>query len=438
VRNGADGYQMEHRLHCRNGTWRWVLSSATPYRDAAGLIHTWLGTTTDIHDRVTTEEQVRQAQRLQAVGILAGGMAHEVNNMMSVVMGFGELVLAALGKEHPQRGDIAEMVRACGRATAVTRQLLAFSRQQVLKTSVVDVNVVVGELTHAVIRLLGSDRRLETSLSSTPLRVLIDRVQIEQVLINLVLNAREATPSEGMIVVETSATVLDAYSSPAAEGEPGAYVRLVVRDNGRGMSTDALARAFEPFFTTKASGKGCGLGLSMVHGVLKQSGGQVRIESAPGEGTVVTVYLPMAEAAVTAAEPIVAGPATGETVLVVEDETVMRSLARRVLEGQGYCVLQAPNGAAAVDFVTEHPGEVDLLLTDLVMSRMNGDELAERIAKCAPELPVLFMSGFGEEDMVRGEASLPHAAFIPKPITSDSLAAAVRELLANARTWTTA
>jgi two-component system cell cycle sensor histidine kinase/response regulator CckA len=439
VRTGADRYQMEHRLHCRNETWRWVLSSATPYRDAAGVIHTWLGTTTDIHDRVTAEEQLRQAQRLQAVGILAGGMAHEVNNMMSVVMGFGELVLAAIAKDHPQRADIAEMVRAGARATAVTRQLLAFSRQQVLKPIVVDANVVITELTHAIVRLLGSDRRLEVVPSRTPLRVVTDRVQIEQVLINLVLNARDATSSGDTIVIETSAVELDDSSLPAVEGEPGDYVRLVVRDDGVGMSPDVVARAVEPFFTTKAPGQGTGLGLSMVHGVLKQCGGQVQIESVPGEGTVVSVYLPRAEVDVTPAEPFVAAvPASGETVLVVEDEAAVRSLARRVLEGQGYTVYQAPNAATALDFVAEHPREIDLLLTDIMMPGMNGVELAEKIAERDPGLPVLFMSGYSKDELIQRGISLSSAAFIPKPIPPEVLATAVRELLAHARTSTTA
>jgi PAS domain S-box-containing protein len=439
VRSSADRYEIEHRMRYRDGTWRWVHTSANPYRRADGAIHTWLGTTADIHDRVTAEEQLRQTQRLQAVGGLAGGMAHEVNNMMSVVMGFGELVLDAIGKDHPQRADIEEMVRAGARATAVTRQLLAFSRQQVLKPTVVDVNVVVAELTTALVRVLGSDRRLEVVPSLVPLKVDTDRGQIEQVLINLAINARDATSTGGVILVETSAVELDATTSPPAEGEPGSFVRLAVRDDGAGMSPDVLARAFEPFFTTKAPGKGTGLGLSMVHGVVKQSGGQVRIDSAPGEGTSVAVYLPRVEAAITETEPVVAaGQAGGETVLVVEDEPAVRSLARRVLESQGYTVYQAPNGAAALDFVARHPGEVDIVLTDIVMPRMNGRELAEKITERAPGLPVLFMSGYSEEEIGRRGVSILPTELIPKPITPEVLAAAVRARLDQARTSTTA
>jgi PAS domain S-box-containing protein len=433
VRTGSNRYQMEHRLHCRNGTWRWVLSSATPYRDMAGVIHTWVGTITDIHERVTAEEHLLQAQRLQAVGSLAGGMAHEVNNMMSVIVGLGELVLSSIGKDHPQRNDVAEMVRAGARATGVTRQLLAFSRHQVLKPRVVDVNVVVTELTHAIVRLLGSDRQLEVAPSPVPLLVVTDRAQIEQVLVNLVLNARDATPPHGTIHVETSAVRLDGAGTPAAEGEPGPYACLLVRDNGSGMAPDVLAHAFEPFFTTKLPGKGAGLGLSMVHGVVKQSGGQVGIESAPGAGTSVSVYLPMAESeTATAASPDQSQHPTGETILVVEDETAMRSVARRVLEAQGHHVYQTPDVGAALDFIAAHPHEIDLLLTDLAMPRVNGQDLAAKVAGCAPHLPVLFMFGLGEEETVKQCGMFPQVAFIPKPITSDSLATAIRELHANA------
>jgi two-component system cell cycle sensor histidine kinase/response regulator CckA len=263
--------------------------------------------------------------------------------------------------------------------------------------------------------------------------VVTDRSQIEQVLINLVLNSRDATSSGDAIFIETSAVELDLSTSPPVEGEPGSYVSLVVRDTGRGMSTDVLAHAFEPFFTTKTPGKGTGLGLSMIHGVLKQCGGQVRIESVPGKGTVVSVYLPMAESEVTSSErEVPVAPTTGETVLVVEDETVVRSLARRVLECEGYTVYQAPTGTAALDFVADHPGVVDLLVTDLELPQMSGRELADKIAECAPELPVLFMSGYGEEEIIQRGVALRQAAFIPKPITSDMLTTAVRELLARA------
>jgi PAS domain S-box-containing protein len=433
VSAGTGRYQVEHRMRHHDGTWRWMLAVAVPYRDANGVVHTWLGTTTDIHDRVTAEEQVRETQRLQAVGKLAGGVAHEVNNMMSVVMGFGELVLDQLEPDQPERDDIAAMVRAAERATAVTGQLLAFSRQQVLKPVVVDVNLVVSELTPTLQRVLGSDRRLEVISRAPRPRVVIDRTQIEQVLINLVANARDATKTNGLVMVETSTVQLDGKISQP-EGEPGPFVRLAIRDDGVGMSPEVLARAFEPFFTTKLPGKGTGLGLSMVHGVIRQSGGQVHIDSPPGGGTTVAVYLPLVEHELTPPEPARSAPrGAGETILVVEDEPVVRSLALRVLESQGYIVYQAPNGAAALEFLVTHPGEVDLVLTDIVMPRLNGRELAERLAETAPDLPVLFMSGYSDDEILHRGVLPGGATLIPKPITPEALSVAVRDRLARSR-----
>jgi PAS domain S-box-containing protein len=434
VRTGEDRYQIEHRMHYHDGTWRWVLTTAVPYRDADGVVHTWLGTTTDIHDRVAAEEQLRETQRLQAVGKLAGGVAHEVNNMMSIVMGFGELVLEQLEPEHPERSDVAEMVRAAERATAVTRQLLAFSRQQVLKPVVVDLNGVVTDLTSTLQRVLGSDRRLEIVARAPQLRVVIDRGQIEQVLVNLIANARDATDTNGLVIVETSAVRLDGQTDRPEEGVTDHFVRLAVSDDGMGMPPEVLARAFEPFFTTKLPDKGTGLGLSMVHGVVQQSGGQVRIDSASGKGTTVAVYLPLVQAEIAPVEAVRSAPrGAGETVLVVEDEPVVRSLALRVLESQGYIVYQAPNGAAALEFLATHPGEVDLVLTDIVMPRMNGRELAERLAQATPELPVLFMSGYSDDEILQRGILPGGATLISKPITPQTLSVAVRDRLARAR-----
>ncbi len=430
-RGGAGRFQIEHRLLSSDGGWRWMLTTALPYRDAQGVIRKWYGSTTDVHDRVSAEEQMRQAQRLQAAGKLAGGMAHEVNNMMSAVLGFGELVLAGLGPDHPLRSDVEEMIRAGARAAQVTRQLLAFSRQQVLRPAVLDVNTVVTELTPVLQNLLGADRRLETILSAAPVRVVADRGQIEQVLINLAVNARDATETNGVIIVETGIVHLDATTAVQSQGddrERGWFVRLAVRDNGSGMAPDVIARAFEPFFTTKPVGKGTGLGLSMVHGIAQQSGGEVRIESTPGAGAAVSVYLPRVEAQVAEAAPARAVPrATGESVLVVEDEAVVRSLVRRLLEQQGYTVYQAPNGRAALDFLAGNPGAVHLVLTDIVMPLMNGLALGEEIRRKYPALPVLYMSGYSGDDMAQRGLTLSGAPFLQKPLTREALAAAVRD-----------
>ena len=283
------------------------------------------------------------------------------------------------------------MVRAGARAADVTRQLLAFSRQQVLNPSVLDISLVVTELVPALRRLIGSDRRLDIRLSRKAVRAIADRLQLEQVLINLAANARDATTTNGVIVIETETVTLDAESPRLHREEgaaPGPYVRISVRDDGTGMSPDTLARAFEPFFTTKAVGHGTGLGLSMVYGIAKQSGGHVHIESTLGSGTAVSVYLPFVEGDVTpthGTSEVARG--NGERILVLEDEPVVRSLAQRGLEAAGYRVYQAPNGAAALQFLATEADQVDLVLTDVVMPNMNGQQLAEAIRQRYPGLP---------------------------------------------------
>jgi len=430
VRTGAERFQVEHRLRAGEDAWRWMLTTAVPYRDTAGTILTWLGITTDIHERVLAEEQIRQSQRLQSVGQLAGGMAHEVNNMMSVVMGYGELLLQQLGPDEPMRKDIQEMVKAGGRSAAITRQLLAFSRQQVLRPTVIDVGAVVAELTPALQRVLGSDRRLEVVQASRETRTVVDRTQLEQVLVNLVANARDATAGNGMVVIETRDLELASADVDVGEGSPGRYVRLTVHDDGAGMPPEVQARAFEPFFTTKPIDRGTGLGLSMVHGVVRQSGGFIRLTSAPGEGTSIAIHLPLVTDAVTAsrAEPT-GGRGGGERILVVEDESVVRSLVCRALEEAGYQVFQAPNGAAALDYVHANAGQIDLVLSDVVMPRLNGLELMARLRELSPRLPVLLMSGYSTDEVQRRGGVESGVTILPKPITPAVLTAAVRDSL---------
>jgi two-component system cell cycle sensor histidine kinase/response regulator CckA len=437
VRTRAPRFQAEHRLRRHDGTWRWMLTTALPYRDRHGQVQQWFGATTDIHDRVIAEQQIRQAQRLQAAGKLAGGMAHEVNNMMSAVLGFGELALQALEPTHPVRLDVSEMIKAGARAADVTRQLLAFSRQQVLKPTVIDIGTVVTELTPVLQQLAGSDRRLEVILTAPRVRTLADRSQIEQVLINLVSNARDATGTDGVILVDVGIVSLDASAldrDTESGVEPGRFARLAIKDNGAGMPPDIAARAFEPFFTTKPVGQGTGLGLSMVHGIAQQSGGFAWIDSKAGEGTTVAFYLPLVEADLTPdALVLEVTRGKGEGVLIVEDEAVVRSLARRVLEAYGYIVYQAPNGGVALDFLATHLGEIDLVLTDIVMPRMSGQELAQRIGERYPHIPVLFMSGYSGDEIVQRGLMLAGLPFIPKPWTAEQLARAVRDQLDRAR-----
>jgi two-component system cell cycle sensor histidine kinase/response regulator CckA len=412
-----------------DGMFRVVLFVAEPSLDADGAVKAWLGTITDVHDRTVADRQLREVQRLQAVGKLAGGVAHEVNNMMSAVLGFGELVLEELPTDHPQRSDVEQIVRAGMRASDVTRQLLAFSRQQVLTPVVLDLNELVDELTPTLRRLVGSDRRLDVRKSATPVNIIADKSQVEQVIINLVSNAKDATTTNGVVRIE-----LEGLPYRGDHNRDDYFARLTVRDDGVGIAPDVLDRVFDPFFTTKPVGQGTGLGMSMVHGIIQQSGGRISIESTVGTGTTVTVLLPLVDEPVSPQqEALPPSRARGETVLVVEDEPVVRSLARRALESAGYTVQMAPNGAAAIEFLLAHPGEIDLILTDVVMPNMNGRQLSEHIARTHPELPVLFMTGYPGEDILQRGLIPVGTSYVQKPFTLAALAGAVRTKLDEAR-----
>jgi two-component system, cell cycle sensor histidine kinase and response regulator CckA len=392
----------------------------------------WFGSTTDIHDRAIAEEQLRQAQRLQAVGKLAGGMAHEVNNMMTVVVGSASFALRELEPGSAVYNDIQEIVGAANRATEVTRQLLAYSRQQVLRPTVLDVNEVIEQLTGTLERLLGTDRQLVVRPSRELVRVRADRTQIEQVLINLAVNARDATTGGGVISIEAELVKFDgAGGEPEAEA-PGDFVRIAVKDDGIGMSADVVARVFEPFFTTKPPGAGTGLGLSMVYGIVNQSGGFARVDSTPGLGTVVAVYLPLVREAPTTEEAAGEAPrGEGESILVVEDDPKVRTLAVRALLSYGYAVYEAPNGAAALHFLATRLGQIELVLTDIVMPGMTGQDLARSIRSQYPDLPILCMSGYTGDEMTARGIMVQGVPFIQKPFTLAALARAVRQVLAH-------
>ncbi|HKU62843.1 MAG TPA: PAS domain S-box protein [Gemmatimonadales bacterium] len=389
----------------------------------------------DVTERKRMDEQLRRAERMQAAGRLAGGMAHEVNNMMTGVIGFAEFLLRGLAPDDPRRSEVQEIIRAGSRAADVTRQLLAFTRQQLLHPEVLAINAVVLGLEKMLRHSLGENHELELRLSSELRDIRADRGQLEQVLINLILNARDAMVARGRVTIATSAAELDeAYASRHGDiGIPaGAYVLLSVSDTGSGMDPEVQAKIFEPFFTTKPVGQGTGLGLSTVYGIVKQSGGFIWCYSEAGLGSTFKVYLPVLHVAPAEPTPIArpAAPRGGsETVLVVEDEDVVRAMACRGLREHGYTVLEARNGAEAIALVEGRLASIDLVVSDVVMPEVGGRELAARLARLDPALPVLYMSGYTGEDVVQRGLMDPGAPFQQKPFSPDGLARTVRELL---------
>jgi PAS domain S-box-containing protein len=386
----------------------------------------------DVTDERQLTEQLRQAQRLEAVGQLAGGIAHDFNNLVTIVKVNGELLSQSLGATDPRRRDVEEIQEAADRAAGLTRQLLAFSRRQLLQPRVLALNVVIAGMSPLLGRLIGEDIELAVLPSPSDVHVSADAGQLEQVLVNLVVNARDAMPSGGRITVETSIVELDhEMVARHAMVVPGAYAMLAVSDTGIGMSSDVQKRIFEPFFTTKDPGKGTGLGLATVYGIVQQSGGYIWVYSEPGHGTTFKVYLPSVAATPRADTEAVAPriPRGTETVLLVEDDEAVRGLAARVLGRQGYTVLQAPSGSDALTLAHQYAGHIHLLLTDVVMPQMNGRQLAEHLFQIRPATRVLFMSGYTDDDIIRRGLLDLETAFLEKPFTVESLAETTRQTL---------
>ena len=380
-----------------------------------------------------TKDQLAHAQKMEAVGLLAGGVAHDFNNLLMVITGRSDLLLHRLAPEAPVRQDL-ELIKATGeRAADLTRQLLAFSRKQMLQPKVLNLNVVVQGLARMLERLIGEDIELHAALDPALGMAKTDPGQIEQVLMNLAVNARDAMPDGGHLTIETSNVELDAaYASHRVGARPGPHVMLAVTDTGHGMDENTRARIFEPFFTTKEVGKGTGLGLSTVHGIINQSGGTIWVYSEPGKGTTFKIYLPRTEDDVErvdhrrAATP----PAGGsETILLVEDEKGVRDLVRDVLETCGYTVLEARHGIEALAVARRHGGPIDLLLTDAVMPQMGGPELAECLVALQPGLKVLYMSGYTERTVVHHRVLDADVPYLQKPVTVDAVTRRVREVL---------
>ena len=386
-------------------------------------------------ERRGLEAQLQQAQKMEAVGQLAGGIAHDFNNLLTVITSYGAMVLADLPRESPHTTDVQEILNAANRASSLTRQLLAFSRRQVLQPNVLDLNALTGNLEKMLRRLLREDIQLVTRFEPRIALVNADAGQLEQVIVNLVVNARDAMPRGGRIAIETSNVALgDGYGPMHANTSPGPYVLLTVSDTGKGMDKTTQAHIFEPFFTTKPVGQGTGLGLSTVYGIVKQSGGYIWVYSEIDRGTTFKIYLPAVSGTPKASDGerdaqavLPGGP---ERILLVEDEPNVRRIARRILERNGYTVLEASNGAEALRVLERRQEPINLVLTDLVMPEMGGRELASKLRIVSPTSRILFMSGYTEDAVLRQSAMEPGAMFLDKPFTFDTLIRKVREALA--------
>jgi two-component system, cell cycle sensor histidine kinase and response regulator CckA len=382
---------------------------------------------------VRTEEQLRHAQKMEAVGRLAGGVSHDFNNLLSVVLSYTDMILSDLKSDDPMRADIEEIRKAGLRAADLTRQLLTFSRQQVVLPKVIDLNQSIAGMEKMLGRLLGADVEVTLLPAARLGKVKADPGQIEQVIMNLAVNARDAMPDGGKLTIQTNNAELDEhYASEHLGVTAGPHVMLAVTDTGIGMAPETQAQIFEPFFTTKEKGKGTGLGLSIVFGIAKQSGGHVWVYSEPGKGTTFKVYLPRtdARADVSPSQPPPAEGGRGsETILLVEDDEQVRALARGILRRSGYTVLEAPGAGEALLAVEQYGARINLIVSDVVLPRMNGPQLVERIRISRPDIRVLFMSGYTDEAIIQHGILDSGVTFLQKPITPDALTRKVREAL---------
>jgi len=433
VRKGVATFAEPLEIERFDGVRRFVLVSALAIRDENGRIVGAIETNEDVTDQRRLEQQFLQAQKMEAVGRLAGGVAHDFNNLLSVILGRGAMLQAMLPPEAKTRRHIDEILAASERAAALTRQLLAFGRRQVLQRRPVDLSDVVLGMRSMLSRLIGEDVRLRTELAEGMKPVLADPSQLEQVLMNLAVNARDAMPDGGELRIVTSPVRLDEGAARAVPGAaPGSYAELAVTDTGTGMDKETLSHLFEPFFTTKEPGRGTGLGLATVYGIVEQCGGHISVKSEPDEGTTFRIRLPLTQALVGRQETTTAARAHrhgSETILLVEDEDSLRDLVREGLEEWGYTVLVAANGAQALELEAAREGAIDLVITDVIMPGMHGRELVRRVAQRRPGLAVVFMSGYSA-DVIAGQDILePGWRYLEKPFSSTALADKVREAL---------
>ncbi len=424
-------YATQYRALRKDGEYRDLLVRGVPVFEDDGSVREWVGTCTDITDQRQLEDQSRQGHKMEAMGKLAGGIAHDFNNLLGVIIGYSDLLMSTVQPGDASRREIEQIKKAGQRAASLTLQLLAFSRKQVLLPKVLDLNDVVRETSKMLLRLIGADIELVNTLSPTLDHVKADPTQIEQVILNLAINARDAMPNGGKLIIQTLNAELDESSNRYLNNDvkPGNYVLLTVSDTGIGMDKETQAHIFEPFFTTKEKGKGTGLGLATAYGIVKQSSGYIWVYSEVGKGTVVKVYMPRVQGALSHAqlEEAATPPTCSGTILLVEDEDSLRELSHKLLESMGYTVIEAANGADAIHIVGQCRDQIQLLITDVVMPGMNGRELAERLVASDSKMKVLYVSGYTDEGIM--QTLVPGVAFLQKPFTRDSLAKKIQEAL---------
>jgi len=422
----------------RQGSWIPVEGVGSAILGEGGGIEMILASLRDVSERKLAEaarelleEELRQAQKMEAVGLLAGGIAHDFNNLLTVISGYTDILLSRLGREAKGNGEIAEINKAAERAAQLTGQLLAYSRKQILEPRALDLNNVVTETQAMLNRLIGEHIEFSTTLAEDLGSISADGGQVEQIIMNLVVNARDAMPEGGTLLLETgNLTLAELSTDRRPDMPPGAYVLLAVTDSGQGMDAATAERIFEPYYTTKARGEGTGLGLSTVYGIVKHSGGYIEVESEPGMGTTFRLYFPQVaeEAEALVPKPPDERPLIGsETVLLVEDEEALRRVGRQMLEMYGYTVLLAAGGAAALELAQNHPHPIQLLMTDILMPKMGGIELAERLSTLRPELKVLYTSGYNDSGI--SLQRVEGARYLQKPYAMENLGHTLRELL---------
>jgi two-component system cell cycle sensor histidine kinase/response regulator CckA len=433
VEDGTD-HNDEFRIVWPDGTIYWAAGQGRLIRDSNGKPAKLIGICANISDRKLLESQFRQAQKMEAVGQLAGGIAHDFNNLLTAILGYSNFVMDTLEADDARRSDMEEVVRAGQRAADLTRQLLAFSRKQILQPTAVNLNTLVGGMQQMLARLIGEHVELVPLLAPDLQTIRADTGQLEQVLMNLVVNARDAMPNGGRLVVETANVDLDQSFMKDVVIHAGPYVMLAVSDNGVGMSEATKHQLFEPFFTTKETGKGTGLGLATVYGIVRQSGGYIWVYSEPGEGATFKVYLPrdVTEDAVPAnLVPVQKAAGGSETILLVEDNPSVRFLTRRILETAGYNVLECANPEESLEMLEKDSGLVSILVTDVIMPGLSGPKLFATLATSRPSLRVLYVSGYTGDTIVQQGELEPGFSFLQKPFTADALTRRVRALLDN-------